>query len=345
MLPAILKPMKRGGYRADAAAFTIVEVMIVLAVSGLILLSAISLVNGRQNRTEFSTGINDLQQQIQQIINETASGYYPNGQDFTCSAATSGTLTPVTLANGSGAQGTNAGCIFLGKVVQFGLGNTNAGPSQLGVLPLVGNQFQYVGGTPDPIAQLNQAVPRAAHQATGASGAPLSGESNVPTATAATDLMEYGLHIATSNSQCSGSANGDPVCYVCSGSGGASPACTAGTYAKTGIAAFVAGDSSGNIATPEAGSSTNLQSGTEQLSLYGVSGSSQGDALGVASANVGNLTASEAGNSNGWGNLVSASEVLVCVASNGTNQSGLFTISGDGSLSVRLQIYDNSTVC
>jgi len=344
MLPAILKAMKRGGYRADAAAFTIVEVMIVLAVSGLILLSAISLVSGRQNRTEFATGINDLQQQIQQVINETSSGYYPNGEDFTCSA-TSGTPTPVTLADGTGAQGTNAGCIFLGKVIQFGLGNTNLGPSQLGVIPLVGNQFQYVGGTPDPILQLSQAVPRAAHQATSTSGSPLAGESNVPTATASTDMMEYGLHIASSNSQCSGGANNDPVCYVCSGLGGAPPACTVGTYAKTGIAAFVAGDSSGDIATPDAGSSTNLQSGAQQLSLYGVSGSSQGDALGVASANIGNLSVSEAGNSGGWGNLVSASEVLICVASDGTNQSGLLTISGDGSLSVRLQIYDNSTVC
>lgn len=321
--------MKLGGYDDVASGFTIVEVMIVLAVSSLLLISAIALIDGRQSKTEFTTGINDEQQQIEQIINETSSGYYPNNDDFSCASSATG---PVTFSSGASKEGTNAGCIFLGKVVQFGLAPPDGDATDMGVLPIVGNQFETVGGTLEPVLSVAASVPRAAYPIN-------SGETNVPSSTKSIDNLEYGIHVATSNSKC-GLATG--VCYM--------PA-TGGGFVATGIAGFLTGesDANGTIAANAAGSGVNLQSGTQQLSLYGVKAgltpSTPDQNLWQASNNIG-----DTGRVTGLGYLVPASEVLICLASGSTNQSGLITIggvssaaSGNGGLNVTLTVLDGTT--
>jgi len=105
-------------------------------VTGLLVTSALLVINGRQNKTEFQTAINDLKQQIQQIVNETSSGYFPGNGSFNCSASTG---SPPTLTNTASAQGTNAGCVFLGKFIQFGVHGTD--PQQFPVYPIAGNRL------------------------------------------------------------------------------------------------------------------------------------------------------------------------------------------------------------
>jgi prepilin-type N-terminal cleavage/methylation domain-containing protein len=121
------------------AGFTILETMIVLAVSGILAVSAILLVGGRQNKVEFQTAINDLTQQIQQVINETASGYYPNNKSFNCSANPG---TAPSIAAGTNGQGTNSGCLFVGKALRFGnAGGATLQASQYTVYPLMANRY------------------------------------------------------------------------------------------------------------------------------------------------------------------------------------------------------------
>ncbi len=284
--------------------FTIVEVMIVLAVTGIMFVSAVVLINGRQNKTEFTTAINNLQQQLQQIINETVSGYYPNQGTFTCQGNSTG---PVTFTGTATKQGANGGCIFMGKAIQFG---SDTNPSALGVLPLAGNQFQP--STTDAVLTVAQAKPRAVYP--GALDTP-----NVPTNLAATSFMENGLSVATSNNFCGGGLGG--ICYL--------DAFT-GTKLATGIVAFISGDSSGNITSTDA--SGNLQPGSQQMSLYGVTGSTANKSLTVASDAVGG-TGSPASASK----LAAASQVAICIASATTKQSGLFLI--DGGLHVSLGLH------
>lgn len=108
--------MKRGGSIASAQGFTIMETLIVLAVTSVLFLSAAMLINGKQNKTNFQLGIRSLQQQFQQLINETATGYYPNdGTSFTCDASGGG--TNVTIGPGSTQLGENTGCIFIGRTL------------------------------------------------------------------------------------------------------------------------------------------------------------------------------------------------------------------------------------
>jgi prepilin-type N-terminal cleavage/methylation domain-containing protein len=314
--------MKRGGYTGVADGFTIVEVMIVLAVSGILFISGVILVNGRQNQTEFETGINSLQSQFQQIINETANNYYPNTGDFIC-AGGAGTVIHITpTAPGSKAQGTNQGCMLLGKSVQLGLDVAHGGAGALGILPIVGNQYQTDGVT--PVQTMQQATPRGLY--------PANAGDTVPTDAAVPSLMEDGLTIATGNNACTG-ATGSGACYLPTVGGG---------YKTTGAAAFLAGDSNGNINSPNP-SGNNLASGTQQLSLYAVSsGSTPDQGFAQTATNIGNVSALTNG---GLGNLASASQLLICVASASTKQSGLFTISGDGSLNVALAIKNGSITC
>ena len=149
--------MKLGGYqRAGVLAartlpkrphgFTIVETLIVLAVTGVLFLAAVLLVNGRQNRTQFMTAINGFQQQMQQIINETANGVYPRDTAYSC---VKGVAAPPQLSIQAVAdrQGQNAECIFLGKAIQFGVQGTD--PQTYQVIPIVGNRMDASGANSD----------------------------------------------------------------------------------------------------------------------------------------------------------------------------------------------------
>jgi type II secretory pathway pseudopilin PulG len=115
--------MNKGGDHSTQG-FTIVETLIVLAVTGFLFLMAVVAINGRQARAQFNTAINAVPQQLQQVINEIASGYYPNDESFSCNAGNSGDLT-LTTSGTPVEQGANSGCAFLGKAVQFGVQGTD----------------------------------------------------------------------------------------------------------------------------------------------------------------------------------------------------------------------------
>lgn len=112
------------------AGFTVVEVMIVLAVTGLLFVSAAVAISGRTNKTQFQQSINDIVTALQQNINSTAIGYYPNASNFKCSNG-GGTMA---ITSGTNASGTNSDCIFLGKAIQFGVTGTD--PEQYVTYPI-----------------------------------------------------------------------------------------------------------------------------------------------------------------------------------------------------------------
>lgn len=135
----ILKRMK-GGRRHKG--FTIVETMIVLAVTGTLFVSAALLINGRQRKTQFTQSIREAHSQIQQAIDEINIGQYQSNAGFRCTATASG---PNLTSVGSAEQGTNEGCIFLGKVLQFDIEGTD--PEEFGIYTIAG--LQREGGNPN----------------------------------------------------------------------------------------------------------------------------------------------------------------------------------------------------
>lgn len=135
---AVQRRRSADGPRVRSAGFTIIETMIVLGVTGALFVAAVLLINGRQNRTQFMTGINLFQQELQQIINETTNGFYPRDTAFSCVRGSSAPPQLSTAAN-IDRQGQNPDCIFLGKVLQFGVQNTD--PQKYAVIPIIGNRM------------------------------------------------------------------------------------------------------------------------------------------------------------------------------------------------------------
>lgn len=119
--------MKQG---EQLTGFTIIEVMIVLAITGALLLVAILAVNGKQNTTEFIVAFQQAKLQINQTINEVNNGYYP---------ATSATL-----------EGSDIDHTFLGLALQFGVKGTD--PEQIQQYTVIGNRLQNPGVANSPLA-------------------------------------------------------------------------------------------------------------------------------------------------------------------------------------------------
>lgn len=122
--------------------FTVIEVLMVLAISGALFVSAVVLISGRQNRTAFEESARQVQSQIQQVLNEVATGYYPNNGNFECTAAFGN--QPPNLSAGSSAQGANSGCIFAGKALQFKVAGTE--PEEFAVYTVAGLKKGAAGG-------------------------------------------------------------------------------------------------------------------------------------------------------------------------------------------------------
>lgn len=102
-----------------AQGYTIIETMLFLVITGVLLASAMLIFSGRQRRTQFTQGVREIDSQIRGVMNEAASGYYPNKGNISCSSSGGSGPNPVVAAAD---QGENEGCIVLGRVLQFNQG-------------------------------------------------------------------------------------------------------------------------------------------------------------------------------------------------------------------------------
>jgi type II secretory pathway pseudopilin PulG len=145
----------RGGL--SSRGYTIVEVMVFLSISGVMFLMAITFISGKQAKSEFRQSMNELNTQIQQVIGDVSNGFYPSNNDFSCSSAATGNPMPGALTN---QQGTNLGCVFMGKVVQFDVADASGtpDPTAYNIYSVAGRQ--YAPNTVNtPPAKFSQAEP------------------------------------------------------------------------------------------------------------------------------------------------------------------------------------------
>jgi len=122
----------KGGSKASG--FTVIETLIVLAVSGSMFVGVVLLISGQQGRSQFEQSINSVTLQLQQTIGDVSNGYFPN-TNIQCDK-TGGPNGKPNLTRGSGSIGTNYGCILVGKVIQFT--QTSKDPQQYIVYSMVG---------------------------------------------------------------------------------------------------------------------------------------------------------------------------------------------------------------
>lgn len=143
--------MKRG---LGAYGYTLLEVMIVLAISGGLLVSTMFLISGQQQRTQFSQAIKEIESQIQDVINDVATGYYANTGDFACDATTEG---PRLTGSATDTQGENKDCVFLGRVMHFGVRDSEN--EQYNILNVIGLREHFSNGQYQQSQTLGDARP------------------------------------------------------------------------------------------------------------------------------------------------------------------------------------------
>ena len=120
-------------HHAKNKGYTIIEVMIVLAVSGLMFAIAANFINGKQEKTAFPQGVNEFTAQLQDLATDVADGKYSD-VPITCNNPSEVTIStdPSPVASDEqGTQGTKANCVFRGKLAHF------YNQDQYEVIPLV----------------------------------------------------------------------------------------------------------------------------------------------------------------------------------------------------------------
>lgn len=114
---AIICFMKRrpnGGY-------TIIEVMIFLLISSALLGSTTIMLSGRQERIRFTNAVESFDTKFKDLLNDVSTGYYPTDQSFSCKLVGPPGSEDITFPplGGPAEQGTNTGCLFLGRATQL----------------------------------------------------------------------------------------------------------------------------------------------------------------------------------------------------------------------------------
>lgn len=144
--------MKRAG------GFTIIEVLIALAITGVLLAAAVTVLTGQTTSTAFQQSLHDIQSKLTSAIQNVNNGLLPNESQYTC---TTNSSNRAQLSPGTGGYGTNQGCIYLGEAVQVSVGSPN-----LNFYTILGNQYATdSNGNKVASSTLTQAAPTPASTA------------------------------------------------------------------------------------------------------------------------------------------------------------------------------------
>jgi prepilin-type N-terminal cleavage/methylation domain-containing protein len=98
--------------------YTILEVMIVIAISASMFLFVSVTFSGRQQQVQFTQAVRDFDSSLNDIVNDVSTGYFPKNDTRTCELTVVdprpefNTVAPSDL-------GANDDCVSIGKVIQF----------------------------------------------------------------------------------------------------------------------------------------------------------------------------------------------------------------------------------
>ncbi|HSW85615.1 MAG TPA: prepilin-type N-terminal cleavage/methylation domain-containing protein [Candidatus Saccharimonadales bacterium] len=145
------------------AGYTIIEVMIVLAISGVMFLIASTFINGKQEKASFAQGVNEMASTIQNVLEQVTDGQYsdiPVNCDYYAPGIGTDTVHQSGASIAHPNQGMNTNCVFLGKMFDFTLGSAMyGGPFTRGTYHIK----TFVGGRIDskgnPIVHFNAEFP------------------------------------------------------------------------------------------------------------------------------------------------------------------------------------------
>ena len=144
-----MKRVKKQGY-------TILEVMIFIAISASMFFIAMIAISGRQQDTQFTQAVRDFDSRLQDLMNDVSTGFFNNPGDFSCTI----TAGKPNIVSGSEEQGTSDDCIFVGKTLQFG--SAESGSSFVDIYNLIGKR----NNAGSNVSSISEANPTTADPAT-----------------------------------------------------------------------------------------------------------------------------------------------------------------------------------
>lgn len=116
--------------------YTIIEVLLFVAISGFMFVVAAIFINGKQANAEFKQSVNSANTLVNTTINDVTNGFYPPAQNTKCDTSSG---RPKLTTGGGVEQGANLSCVFMGKVIQFGV--EGSGGRGLYIYTVMGCQF------------------------------------------------------------------------------------------------------------------------------------------------------------------------------------------------------------
>jgi prepilin-type N-terminal cleavage/methylation domain-containing protein len=139
-----------GGKHKQPLGYTIVEVMIVLAISSLMFLIAAQFINGKQEQASFKTGVDNFASSLQNTMDDVSNGQFSD-INFNCQQTGNGLFLTVPLSGQTSTQGTNPSCVFLGKIIYFYAAPGNASAQSYETFSLAGAATLPTGIPPTSI--------------------------------------------------------------------------------------------------------------------------------------------------------------------------------------------------
>jgi type II secretory pathway pseudopilin PulG len=145
--------------------YTLIEVMIFLAVSSVLLFVTVGSIRGQQAHTEFSSSINDVNSKFQQWIDTVSNGFSGNTADTSSNLVChlDGTNHPKLMNAASGnAAGANPDCVFLGKALQINTDTGSSDSQHIYAYTVLGRRTFLSSGVQSTVDNLVDANPKAA---------------------------------------------------------------------------------------------------------------------------------------------------------------------------------------
>jgi type II secretory pathway pseudopilin PulG len=130
-----MKVQSRNGY-------TILEVLIFVAVSSMMFVAALTAIGGRQQQVQFAQATREFDAKLRDIINDITTGYFPTNPTINCNVIAGEVQIAISTDED---LGTNDTCVYVGKALQF---QPEGNPNIMRVYPLAGKRYSDLKLTP-----------------------------------------------------------------------------------------------------------------------------------------------------------------------------------------------------
>jgi prepilin-type N-terminal cleavage/methylation domain-containing protein len=141
--------------RPRASGYTIIEVMIVLAVSGVVFIAGIAALHGQGGETAFDQGMQDANSELSNQIRSVGSNQFFNSNGYNCQSLPDGVSGKVLATLATGDSSKNQDCVALGTAIEA----VSRG-STIYSVQILGNRLKYISNVPSgPATSLAESNP------------------------------------------------------------------------------------------------------------------------------------------------------------------------------------------